>query len=930
MYKNIFYDRKAGMYCIWDDEQGKVIGEYRPYAFESDPEGELKTIYGENVSPVYTDGGRHDHLFESDVRAETRILIDTYLDSDVASTGHVILTLDIEVEMDSGKPNVMEGKNVVTSIAIHDSKTDKYTVYILDQENVVDASENGNRVIVPCDTEKSLLQRFLGQYEEIAPDILTGWFIDGFDIPYLYNRIKRLFGVDEANRLSPMQSVRYDSYHNKYRIGGISSLDYMPLYKKFTYKGQSSYSLDYISRAELGRGKVVYQGNLDQFKREDIQGFIDYNVTDVELVVELNKKLDFIGLAIGVCHIGHVPYEEIFMDSRVIDGAILTYLRRRGIVAPNKPVLSDQDRLDMEDDSKRDKFKGAYVKPPIPGRYKYVYDLDLTSLYPSIIMGLNISPETKVGKVENWDFNVWKGSEDGNIVVGGKEITYKQFRDGLESNNLSVSANGVIYTKKVNGIVPTILDEWFKQRVEFRALEKKYGTEGNKEKYEFYNRRQTIQKVLLNSVYGVLGLKSFRYYDVDNAEATTVSGQETIQNTVLIVNHIYNTEIGEHYTLNNGSNSIDVYGNETVRCGDVSKKGKDVVVGDVIDGFGTVTEKNVVTVSDHNRRNVGLYDEKDTRNYAANQRFAKLHDKLYDYNLYIDTDSCFFSAVPIIKVRYPDWRTFDDARMVELIYEIATEMQTNINKMYDKLSKRFFNVTDHRFNIKQEMIARTGLWVKKKRYAQHIIAKNGVACDEIDIKGLDMVRSSFPKSFGVFLNGVLKSILDDEDKEIIDGKILDFNRSVNAISVDTEGEGVDIFSIAEIASVNKLDLYTKAAGSSNGISYFPKGCSIHVKAAIAYNRLLKHLKCANKHTPIADGDKARYVYLKNNPYGFETISLKADGTDPSEIMEFVYNYVDSEKMYVSKLRSKVEGLYGAIGWSMPSEETAVATEFFAF
>ena len=301
-----------------------------------------------------------------------------------------------------------------------------------------------------------------------------------------------------------------------------------------------------LFRSELGREKIAYEGSLDDLFREDLEKFIEYNIVDVELVVDLDKKLQFIDLCRGICHAGHVPYEDYFFSSKYLEGACLNYLKKRNLVAPNKPA-DRREMIEALKESGEQGFIGAYVKDPIPGKYDWLYDLDLTSLYPSIIMSLNISPETKIGKIENFDaeafikndYRVW------NLENTAFNYSTDDLKNMLKEENLSISSNGVLYSQNKPGLIADILNEWFSQRVEFRKLEKQYGKEGDKAKHAFYSKRQLVQKILLNSLYGVLGLPAFRFYDVDNAEAVTLTGQTVIKSTAEMVNIKYNKELGK-------------------------------------------------------------------------------------------------------------------------------------------------------------------------------------------------------------------------------------------------------------------------------------------------------------------------------------------------------------------------------------------------
>jgi DNA polymerase elongation subunit (family B) len=363
------------------------------------------------------------------------MLVDLYTDSDIPSKGHKILTFDIEVEMISGMPDTGKATNEITSIAMHDSVSDFYYVLILDKDRALTHSKSDNREILPFDNEANLLSKFLNIYESIGPTILTGWNIDFFDIPYLYNRLKNVLGDKNAKRLSPIKETFFSPYRKRWFIGGVSALDYLTLYQKYNYKELDNYRLDTVARIELGRGKVEYTGNLDELFKNDIEKFIEYNLEDVRLIVDMDKKLQFIELVRGICHAGHIAYDDFIFAGRIMEGALLCFLRQRGLVASNKLKKEDSDRMldsmresgGIAEGAKDEKFIGAYVKDPIVGKHDWIYDLDLTSLYPSIIMSLNISPETKMAKVEDWDIERYvKGLDESYTIMGITIIPYHQ------------------------------------------------------------------------------------------------------------------------------------------------------------------------------------------------------------------------------------------------------------------------------------------------------------------------------------------------------------------------------------------------------------------------------------------------------------------------------------------------------------------------
>lgn len=838
MYQNVYYEKEGGIFHCWDDRKGYFTSKYRNYAYVKDGNGSHESIHGDRLKKInFWKNEDNLKLYESDVNEMTRFLIDQYGDSDEVSDGHVVMTFDIEVEMNSGLPDTDKAENTMTSVAFHDSATNDYYVYVLSEGEEINKTIKGARVR-SFRTEEDMLVAFLNAWEEISPTIITGWNIDFFDVTYLYNRLKRVLGTKQANRLSPIGKVHWNKYRKRYLIAGVSALDYIALYKNFTYTQLPNYRLDTVAQKELSRGKIEYEGNLDQLFRDDIEKFCEYNLVDVELVVDMDKKLQFIDLARAICHAGHVFYEDFLFSSKWLEGAILTFLRRSGRVAPNKPqrMGKNADGSDGEE-----KFTGAYVKQPKPGLYKWVYDLDLTSLYPSIIMSINISPETKIGKVKGYTAESHMKSEmDSYTIVDdngreSKSMPKENFVNFIEQQKLSIASNGVLYSQDRVGIIPEILNVWFDKRVEYKDQMKKFGKAGNDEKYKFFAQRQLVQKIMLNSLYGVLGLPSFRFYDVDNAEAVTLTGQTVIKTTEMIANQYYSKNIGE----------------------------------------------------------------------------------TKDYNIYVDTDSVFYEAAPLVKARNPNIDVTSDEQMIPAILEVAQEVEKHINKVYDSMALKMFNIHSHRFDIKQETIAKGGFWVSKKRYAQWIINDNTVDCDKLDVKGLDVKRSSFPTYFKEVMSTVLMDILKDESKDKIDEYIL---------RKKDEMEKTNFIDIAKNSAVKGMSKYTF---KNQALGEFMKGTPAHVKAALTYNQLLKYFKAAYKYEPMKDGDKIKWVYLKPNPLGLDSVGLTGYN-DPKQILDLVEQHIDYDLIWQKELENKLDDFYKAMSWEKPNPNLAKASQFFGF
>ena len=840
MYQNIYVEdgEGRGTVHLWDDQNGYTTLPFSQfnYAYKPDNNGSVVSMTGVRVSKTKYYKFDDPTMFESDIPRETRVLTDLYLQDDTPSTGHKVVFFDIEVSMENGIPNIENPNNEVTAITLYDSVTKEYTVLVLDKTVSRGNYKKGDTDTYFFKDEIDLLYKFVDVYESIGPTIITGWNSDYFDVPYLYNRLKQQCGNGVANKLSPIGKLKYSKFRKKWMIAGVSSLDYLDLYKKFTYGQQPNYRLDTIGRIEVGMGKVEYEGSLDELFRTDLDKFIEYNVQDVRIIVELDKKMKLIELVRGICHVGHVQYEDYCYSSKFLEGTIITYLHRKGIVVSNKPADGRQlmnDRMESDGEG----FIGAYVKPPIPGLYDWVYSLDLQSLYPSIIMSLNISPETKSGFVTNWDVEKHRNNQIDVYLVRDKETDHvvrmnrENFVKFMNDSNLMISSNGVLYDTNKVGIIPEVLNQWFAERVEYKNLMKKYKNEGNLELADYYDRRQHIQKIFLNSLYGVLGLPIFRFFDIDNALAVTATGQDVIKNSANFANKLYQDKL------------------------------------------------------------------QDTK----------------DYCIYIDTDSLYFSSKALLP---------ENKDPKEFTINLAHVIEKKLNAYYDDMSKELFFCDNHRFHIKGESVASKGLWIAKKRYAMNVVYDLESSLDidnKMKVKGLDVIRSTFPPAFREFMNTVLTDVLNGIVKNEMDAKVLEFR-----IALDSRY----YLDVARNTSVKNISEYEK--GLSKQLNEFKKGTPAHVKACITYNKLLHHFKITNRYEKISDGEKIKYVYLKDNPLNLETVAVKGYN-DPIEIVQLAETYIDYETLFVNELKTKLEDFYSALGWGLlPTDVNQKAEEFFSF
>ena len=463
-----------------------------------------------------------------------------------------IMSLDIEVACENGFPNVKECAEEMLSITVQDYQTRRLKVFgTRPYKNTRDDVE-----FILCDGEQHLLRCFLDYWIQNFPDILTGWNVDGYDVPYICGRLERLFGEKEMKLMSPWGHVKREEIEVKgreqifYRMSGINVIDYLDLYKKFTYTNQESYRLDHIAFVELGQRKVDHNEfeNFKDFYTKDWQKFIDYNIVDVELVSRLEEKMKLIELAVALAYDAKVNMQDVYYQVRMWDTLIYNFLNKKSIVVP------PGKRSDKEE-----KYAGAYVKEPIAGRYNWVVSFDLNSLYPHLIMQYNISPETLVEKRHP--------SATVNGLLSQKVEVPKDF---------CLCANGAMYRKDIHGFLPEMMKKIYDERVQSKKLmilaKQEYEKTPTKElekSISKYNNIQMARKIQLNSAYGAIGNQYFRYYNIINAEAITLSGQVSIRwiehkmNTYL--NKVLKTE-KKDYVIASDTDSI------YLNLGDLVKK----------------------------------------------------------------------------------------------------------------------------------------------------------------------------------------------------------------------------------------------------------------------------------------------------------------------------------------------------------------------
>ena len=573
MYKNISTQpigKNKHAITLWTDD-GVEQYEFQNYAYEvcSQNQATHTGLKGEPLRKITFWEKSNPFLHYHDMPVHQKFLIDKYGTNDEPSTTHQEIFFDIEIEMGGAltPEYIRKAPKPVTSIAWWHRQQDKWYILILDKQNHLEKTVVGNKTVIPVSNERELLTKWLNYLNKVNPDILIGYNSDYFDIPYLYYRIYNQLGERRANALSPIGKVKEQKVTNEsgmtfwnedqpVRIEGIYSLDYIRLHKKYSFSDEPSYKLDVLGEKYCKLPKIEYDGSLDRLFETDKEKFIQYNFRDVEIIKELDAKFNYINLTKNLAHKGKIHYDDVYQSSKIHDGAISAYLLSQNIIPPSR------DRNPI----KKSNYAGGYLFCPKAGLYRYMFDEDLTSLYPSIIMSLNIGKETLVGRIiDPNDRNNRLGLNDLINDTSDKHHVTEWFTNQdkfnkidwtsskivklLQQYNLAISANGVIFRTDTKSVLSTILDKWFDERVLYKNEMKKAYKAGDTVAGEKYHLLQYTMKILLNSLYGATALPSFRYGNVILSEAITLTGQRIIQESALCVNRHMNKVIRNEIKL---------------------------------------------------------------------------------------------------------------------------------------------------------------------------------------------------------------------------------------------------------------------------------------------------------------------------------------------------------------------------------------------
>ena len=869
-YVDALFDREHDRIHVVERREG--IRQYQEYPanyifYYDDPRGKFQSIYGTPVSRFSTRSNKEfrkelriqngKRFYESDINPVFRCLEENYKGHDAPRLHAAFFDIEVDFDPEKGYSRPNDPFNPITAISVYLSWLDQLVTLAIPPRHI--SMETAEELVADFDntflfeSESEMLKMFLDLIDDA--DVLSGWNSEGYDIPYTVNRVIRVLSKDDTRKFClwgqlPKQRTfeRFGAEAQTYDLVGRVHMDYMQLYRKYTYEERHSYSLDAIGEYEEVGGKTTFEGTLDQLYNQNFKLFIDYNRQDVVLLAKLDKKLKFLDLANTLAHENTVLLQTTMGAVAVTEQAIINEAHERGLVVPNR-----RERLTDEDTQ----AAGAYVAYPKKGLHDWIGSIDINSLYPSAIRALNMATETIVGQLRPTMTNryiadkiqdgasfaaAWEGlfgSLEYTAVMEqqrGTEITV-DWEDGdetvysaaeiwrmiFDSNQPWIlSANGTIFTYEREGVVPGLLKRWYAERKDMQTKARDYeGTDDAQ--FEYWDKRQLVKKINLNSLYGAILNPGCRFFDKRIGQSTTLTGRA----------------VAKH---------MDAYVNECL-TGKYDHTGETIIYG--------------------------------------------------------DTDSCYFSAWPVLKKEVEEGRTEWNKDVCVQLYDGIADQ---VNDSFPGFMETAFHIPrDMGAVIRggRELVCSKGLFITKKRYAVLYYDKENKRTDvngkpgKVKAMGLDLKRSDTPKVIQDFLSEILNDVLTGAEKDAVVEKIKEFKY------VFKERPG---WEKGTPKRVNNLTKFVKAE-EREGKANMPG----HVRAAMNWNAM-RRMHSDNYSIAIVDGMKTIVCKLRSNALGWTSIGYPTDELHlPTWFKELPF---DDREMESTVIDAKVDNLLGVLDWEL--------------
>ena len=870
-YIDAMFDRDADV--IRTVERHNGVRKFQEYPvkytfYHTDQRGKYKSVFGDPLSKIVCKStkdfrkevaiNRDKKLFESDINPIFQCLSENYLNQDAPKLNIAFFDIETDFDPERGFADPSDPFMGITSISVYLQWIETMICLAVPPKTLTmeQATELVSDIpnVMLFDKEADMLDTFLTVIED--SDILSGWNSEGYDIPYTVNRVARVLSKNDTRRFCLWNQLpkrrefeRYGKTAETFDLVGRVHLDSLQIYRKYTYEERHSYRLDAIGEIEVGENKTVYEGTLDQLYNNDFRKFIEYNIQDTALLDKMDKKLRFIDLTNELAHANTVLLQTTMGAVAVTEQAIINEAHHRGLQVPNRKQHGDENT----------QAAGAYVAHPKKGLHQWIGSMDLNSLYPSVIRALNMGPETIVGQLrpdmtdamiheamtlKKKSFaGAWEGHfgslEYDAVMEKRKDIALTVDWEDGRSDTLSgaevyqlvfdsqmpwtMSSNGTIFTMEFEGVIPGILKRWYAERKELQAMKKKAEAAGNATEKAFWDKRQLVKKINLNSLYGAILNPGCRFFDKRIGQSTTLTGRQIVKHMSAEVNKVIT--------------------------------GKYDYIGDAV--------------------------------------------------IYGDTDSVYFSAYPVLKKEIQAGEIPWGADNVITLYDQVCEQA---NTSFPAFMSKAFHCPKSRSDViaaGREIVASSGLFITKKRYATLVIDDEGERKDvgestgKVKATGLDLRRSDTPVFMQDFLKEILSMVLGAVPQADVLERITKFR---------LEFENMPGWEKGSPKRVNKLGHYRKLQ-EKQGKATMPG----HVRAALNWNTL-KRMNGDKYSQEIVDGMKCVVCKLKQNPLGYTSIAYPTDELRlPDWFKELPF---DDHAMSETIIDNKLDNLIGVLSYDL--------------
>lgn len=939
----------------------RVYREFQPdyHFFVNDFKGTYKSIYGDTVKKVmpksYAEKQKllktlsfNTKKWESDVDPIFRCLEQNYQHAEPAALQVAFFDIETSFDKELGWSEASEANNYITSISVHLQWIDEIIclavppITLTPDEAQAIADKVGNVILFKKESE--MLSAFIDVIEDA--DVLSGWNSEAYDIPYVVNRIKKVLGKQETRRLclwdqepKVREFERGGKTQPTYDLIGRVHIDYLQLYKKYNYEERHSYALNAIADIELGEAKVSYEGTLDELYNDDFERFLEYNIQDTRLLDRLDKKLQFIDLANSIAHANSVLIQTTMGAVAVTDQAILIEAHGRGMVCPDKKHGKDESAS---------RAAGGWVATPKKGFHRWIASTDMKSLYPSVIRALNMSPETIVGQVRldrtNEEISIWerKGGkytfaawwndkfnvlemqdfydqdiankliidmEDGqSFEVTGRELSDLIFKSGQP---WCISANGTIFRTDIDGVIPGLLSRWYTERKVLQGIMTNYQDIEDNAKIEGV---KVPESMFTNDDISDVEHKANPYLDAESYKPKKLKELIAEGHKKRVVQYMnqHNLQVKDGKAIYRDQKQLKRIIGFWDKRQLVKKINLNSAYGALLNAGSRFFDQRLGQSTTLTGRTITCHMASKT-----NEMITGEYDHYGKAIVYGDTDSCYFSAYPILREEIA-------AGGIEWTKESIVELYDNLAKAVSNTFPEFLNT---KLNVpvkrstgviasSRETVSSSGIWMVKKRYACLMYDKDGIRQDiggkpgKVKAMGLDLKRADTPKFVQTFLSEILLDTLCDKGENAVIEKIRLFKEKFEDLKPWQQGTPRAVNKLSFYREAEELHMIKKAKQEATGGLNMPG----HVRASLAWNTL-KEINQDQHAMRIIDGQKIIVCKLKETPDN--RLTSIAYPVDETHLPDWFLNLpFASDEMMSAIVDKKVENLLGVLKWDL--------------